>query len=123
MPKAERGFFRRIINGAGELLRGHTPEDEERVRRIVAGKIIPEDTNWYSNLRWQQKIVPRPMIDPLTIVPQTNSPWMLGDAIAEIQRLANLPPEELAIEITAAAQEQARAWGLLPPDGAPPPPQ
>lgn len=65
----------------------------------------------------------RPPVIPLANEPQIVSPLEMGEAFREMKELAELPPEDLAKKITDAAQEQARIWGLLPPDGSPPPPQ
>ncbi|MDP3998592.1 MAG: hypothetical protein Q8P89_03170 [bacterium] len=125
MPSAERekGFFRKVAGVVREVFRNHTPEDEERIRRILSKGITDKDRSWYGDERFNQAIamseVPTVFVTD-GINHQPVSPLQLSAGLEELRRLTRLPPEKLDSEVTIYAQKQEKAWGLTPTDESPP---
>jgi len=99
----------------GDMIRGHTLQQEKDVKRIITDfpSICSRDVEEYKTERLRRE-VSKLFPSPIVIGGNLPSPYPLCPTglQRELNRLENLTPQEIATEMQENAKQKAKEWKL-----------
>lgn len=103
-----------------DYIKGYSPEEKDRIRRIIRGEISGEDVRSYRDEVHYSRLMPWNNLSKISLYysAATNSDLFLTEVNKEIEREDNrweqLKPEERTLEMQAYYLKKGKGMGIKP---------